>query len=64
MWTDHEDTGAEETEAGLLVGHKLSAGWPCTPAQRQRYIGNYYSAFQGGVLCWILQLFFWNLEKN
>lgn len=47
----HEDTGAEETEAGLLVGHKLSAGWPCTPAQRQRYIGNYYSAFQGGVLC-------------
>lgn len=31
VWTDHEDSDSEDTEAGLLVGHKLAAGQPCTP---------------------------------
>lgn len=63
MWTAHEDTGAEETEAGLLVGHKLSAGRPCTLYKGRDTLA-IIIVIQGGVLCWILQLFFWNLEKN
>lgn len=43
---DDEDAGAEETE----VGHKLTADQPYAPIQRQRYVSNYYSVFQGDVL--------------
>lgn len=50
MWTDCEGTSAEENEAGLLVGHKLSTGQQCTSDTKvmnflQGYVRNDYSFF-------------------
>lgn len=50
MWTVREGSSAEENEAGLLVGHKLSTGQQCTSDTKamnflQGYGRNYYSIF-------------------
>lgn len=64
VWTGHEDTGSEETEAGLLVGHKLTAGQRCTPDTKAEIWQKLLFGFSGR--CFILNSagLHLELEKN